>query len=137
MSTKEYTAFMKKGTFNMKYAIVYSSKTGNTKLLATTIQECLPQEDCIYFGEPSEEALKADYIFVGFWTDKGSCDGEAKKFLKKLDEKKVVFQSTFSNREVVFPVGSDIDEVDVRTLAKFFISLFTIIDVSRHQTFVL
>lgn len=94
MSTKEYTAFMKKGTFNMKYAIVYSSKTGNTKLLATTIQECLPQEDCIYFGEPSEEALAADYIFAGFWTDKGSCDGEAKKFLKKLDEKKVFLFGT-------------------------------------------
>lgn len=85
---------MKKGTINMKYAIVYSSRTGNTKLLASTIQESLPQEDCIYFGELSEEALAADYIYVGFWTDKGCCDSECKKFLKKISNKKVFLFGT-------------------------------------------
>ena len=30
----------------MSYAIVFSSKTGNTKLLADTLHNCLPQEDC-------------------------------------------------------------------------------------------
>ena len=33
----------------MSYAIVYSSKTGNTKLLADTLHDCLPQEGCDYF----------------------------------------------------------------------------------------
>ena len=28
----------------MSYAIVFSSKTGNTKLLADTLHACLPQE---------------------------------------------------------------------------------------------
>ena len=28
----------------MSYAIVYSSKTGNTKILADTLHDCLPQE---------------------------------------------------------------------------------------------
>ena len=34
----------------MSYAIVFSSKTGNTKLLADTLHACLPQENCCYFG---------------------------------------------------------------------------------------
>jgi len=36
----------------MSYAIVYSSKTGNTKILADTLHDCLPQEGCDYFGVP-------------------------------------------------------------------------------------
>ena len=58
----------------MTYAIVYSSRTGNTELLARTIQKALPAEDCVYFGGPDAAALAADRLYVGFWTDKGSCD---------------------------------------------------------------
>lgn len=56
----------------MSYAIVFSSKTGNTKLLADTLHTCLPQESCCYFGAPDPAALEADEFYVGFWTDKGS-----------------------------------------------------------------
>ena len=34
----------------MRYAIVYSSVTGNTALLAQAIRETLPWETCCYFG---------------------------------------------------------------------------------------
>ena len=54
----------------MSYAIVYSSKTGNTKLLADTLHDCLPQEGCDYFGFPDPAAMEADTLYVGFWTDK-------------------------------------------------------------------
>ena len=30
----------------MRYAIVFSSKTGNTKLLADTLHDSLPQDAC-------------------------------------------------------------------------------------------
>ena len=53
----------------MSYAIVFSSKTGNTKLLADTLHTCLPQESCCYFGTPDPAALEADVLYVGFWTD--------------------------------------------------------------------
>ena len=36
----------------MSYAIVYSSRTGNTAMLAQAVREALPQEDCRYFGAP-------------------------------------------------------------------------------------
>ena len=78
----------------MKYSIVYSSKTGNTKLLAETIQSSLPAENCVYFGEPSSNALEADFIFAGFWTDKGSCDEEMKNFLKTLKNKSIFLFGT-------------------------------------------
>ena len=73
----------------MSYAIVYSSKTGNTELLATTIKNALPYEECIYFGNPSETALKADKIYVGFWTDKGTADNETAQFMSELTNQKV------------------------------------------------
>ena len=59
----------------MSYAIVFSSKTGNTALLAQTLREQLPQADCCYFGAPDAAALTADTLYVGFWTDKGKADG--------------------------------------------------------------
>lgn len=73
----------------MKYAIVYSTNTGNTKLLADAVKEGLPQEDCVYFGEPDEKALQAERIYVGFWTDKENCDQVTAEFLQKLHDKEV------------------------------------------------
>ena len=59
----------------MSYAIVFSSRTGNTGLLAQTLREQLPQADCCYFGTPDVAALAADTLYVGCWTDKGKADG--------------------------------------------------------------
>ena len=68
----------------MNYAIVYSSRTGNTAMLAQTIREALTAEDCVYFGGPDPRALEAETIYLGFWTDKGSCDEASAEFLKSL-----------------------------------------------------
>lgn len=78
----------------MKYAIVYSSQTGNTKLLAETLLDALPKEECIYFGEPDSQALQAEKIYVGFWTDKGTCDVQTADFLKKLTNQNVFLFGT-------------------------------------------
>ena len=78
----------------MSYAIVYSSKTGNTKLLADTLHNCLPQEDCCYFGSPNPAAMEADTLYVGFWTDKGKADESSSDFLKQLRGKQVFLFGT-------------------------------------------
>ena len=65
----------------MTYAIVYSSRTGNTALLAQALKEALPQGDCLYCGAPDAKALAAQTIYVGFWTDKGTCDADTAQFL--------------------------------------------------------
>ena len=78
----------------MKYAIVYSSQTGNTKLLAETVRDTLPAEDCLYFGTPDEAALQAERVYVGFWTDKGTCDSGTAEFLKRLTDQQVFLFGT-------------------------------------------
>lgn len=69
----------------MSYSIVYSSRTGNTALLAQTIRDTLPASDCVYFGAPDAKALSADTIYAGFWTDKGTCDEQVAQFLQSLN----------------------------------------------------
>lgn len=78
----------------MSYAIVYSIHTGNTALLAQTIRETLPQEDCVYFGAPDPSALTAETVYVGFWTDKGTCDASIAQFLQSLTNQKVFLFGT-------------------------------------------
>ena len=78
----------------MSYAIVFSSKTGNTKLLADTLHACLPQENCCYFGTPDPAAMKADDLYVGFWTDKGNADESTLDFLKQLHGKNIFLFGT-------------------------------------------
>ena len=68
----------------MSYAIVYSCRTGNTRQLAQAVRDALPPEDCLYFGEPCAEALAADRLYIGFWTDKGGPDPQASAFLRQL-----------------------------------------------------
>lgn len=78
----------------MTYSIVYSSKTGNTKMLADALHQALPADDCLYFGAPDAQALAAERIYIGFWTDKGSCDAETAAFLAQLTRQKVFLFGT-------------------------------------------
>ena len=55
----------------MKFSILFSSHTGNTRQLAETLKNTLPDSECIYYGLPDQQALEADLICIGFWTDKG------------------------------------------------------------------
>lgn len=78
----------------MKYAIVYSSRTGNTELLAQRLRDSLPKEDCLYMGPLNEEALAAEKLYVGFWTDKGTCDESIAAFLRSITHQQVFLFGT-------------------------------------------
>lgn len=78
----------------MTYSIVYSSKTGNTKMLADTLHQALPADDCLYFGAPDAQALAAERIYIGFWTDKGTCDAETAAFLAQLTQQEIFLFGT-------------------------------------------
>lgn len=78
----------------MKYAIVYSSRTGNTELLAQRLRDSLPKEDCLYMGPPNEEALAAEKLYVGFRTDKGTCDESIAAFLRSITHQQVFLFGT-------------------------------------------
>ena len=78
----------------MRYSIVYSSKTGNTRQLAEAIERQLPAGDRLYCGAPDAAALQADVLFVGFWTDKGTCDETVAQLLKQAEGKTVYLFGT-------------------------------------------
>ena len=78
----------------MTYSIVFSSRTGNTEQLARAIRSVLPAGDCLYFGGPDAAALAADRLYIGFWTEKGSCDEAMAAFLAGVQNKEVFLFGT-------------------------------------------
>lgn len=76
----------------MKSAIVYKSVGGNTKLLADIIarQLHIKAQSLI----TSVDVEDVELVYVGFWTDKGECDEDVKRFLKGLHHQKIFLFGT-------------------------------------------
>ena len=75
--------------------MVYSSKTGNTAMLAKEIERCLAEETCTYSGAPQAGAADGvELVFAGFWTDKGDCPPEMAEFLQSLRGKRLFLFGT-------------------------------------------
>ena len=72
----------------MTYAIVYDSRTGNTKRLAQAVAETLPADGRLAFGNVGEvdgaTLAAVDRVYVGFWTNRGDCTDEAAELLASL-----------------------------------------------------
>lgn len=77
----------------MKIAIIYSSLTGNTKMVAEAIAAVLPGSE-LYSVEDQVDLTKYDCIAVGFWVDRGTADAKAAACLKQLNYKKVALFAT-------------------------------------------
>lgn len=77
-----------------RYSIVFSSNTGNTRLLAEAVRAALPQDKCDYFGTPDGSVPASDTVYAGFWTDRGAADETARAFLEKLRGKRVFLFGT-------------------------------------------
>ncbi len=79
----------------MNYMIVYSSFTGNTKIIAEAIKDALKESSCTYCGEIEGSVNHdADILFVGFCVHKGSCTDEIKHYLESLENKKIALFGT-------------------------------------------
>ena len=87
-----------------RYSIIYSSRTGNTRLLAEAIRESLPADLCDHFGTDEAGAVESEKLYVGFWTDKGTADEAALALLKRLKNKKIFLFGTagFGESEAYF-----------------------------------
>ena len=83
-----------------RYSIIYSSRTGNTRLLAEAIRESLPADLCNHFGTDEAGAVESEKLYVGFWTDKGTADEAALALLKRLKNKKIFLFGTAGKRGV-------------------------------------
>lgn len=75
----------------MKVAIVYSTRTGNTRRLAEGIARALREFAPILMDlrQVGKRMPEADVFLVGYWADKGRADKLAENFLKRLSWAKV------------------------------------------------
>lgn len=78
----------------MRYSVVISSNTGNTNKLGERIREIMKNHECVYFGDESINLSNEDVIFVGFWTDKGTCTKKLGEFLNSVENKQIFLFGT-------------------------------------------
>ena len=71
----------------MSYAIICSSKTGNTEKLAQRAREALG-------SQVVDDVAEADTVLLGSWTDKGGLDSALADSLAQLAGKKVFLFGT-------------------------------------------
>ena len=79
----------------MKYAVLYHSHTGNTEAVAKAIAGALPEGQSRLEAITSETAVpEEDFVFAGFWTDKGTASPVVAQLLSRFHGKKVAFFGT-------------------------------------------
>jgi flavodoxin len=78
----------------MRGLVVYSSRTGNTKRIAEAIMSELPEKTLITPVEAAPDPEPFDWVFLGYWVDRGSADGKSAAYIKKLSGKGVALFGT-------------------------------------------
>ena len=58
----------------MKMLVTYSTRTGNTKMIAEAIHSIMPQGAELHPVETAPDPAGYDFIALGFWVDKGAPD---------------------------------------------------------------
>ncbi len=79
----------------MSTMVVYTSRTGNTKKIATEIFSAIPDpEKDLQDIQNRQHDLSADTFFVGFWNNRGSCPLEIIDLLSALHGKRIALFGT-------------------------------------------
>ncbi len=78
----------------MKTALIYSSKTGNTKKVGEAIFSVLPQGSQIFAIEDAPKLDDFDFLVLGYWVDRGTADPKMKKYMEAIEGKKVAIFGT-------------------------------------------
>lgn len=78
----------------MKSLVVYSSLTGNTKMVAEAVAEALGADTVLVSVDECPSADEYDLVAVGYWVDKGTADKKSADYLKSLRNKKVALFAT-------------------------------------------
>ena len=82
----------------MKTLIIYSSETGNTKLVCEKAFEYINGEKLIIPVKEKDSINLDEFanIIVGTWIDKANANAEAKKFINTLTNKNLFFIGTLA-----------------------------------------
>lgn len=76
----------------MKTLVVYSSLTGNTKLVAEAVAEALHADMVAVEEQPGPEGY--EMVAIGYWVDRGGPDAKAAAYLKALRGQTVALFAT-------------------------------------------
>lgn len=78
-----------------KYLVVYSSETGNTKMIADEIYSAIHDSDKELLNVRQWNGTHvAETYFIGFWANRGSCSLEIIDLLSSLHDKNVALFGT-------------------------------------------
>ena len=78
----------------MDYMVLYSSKTGNTKKVATEIFSALPGMSKDMQSIDEYRGKEADTFFIGFWVNRGTCDISVIDAMSELHGRKIALFGT-------------------------------------------
>jgi len=95
----------------MKALVVYSTLTGNTKMVAEGIFSALPDSAECYDVKEAPAPDGYDLLLPGFWVDKGHADKAMLEYFEKITNKKTAFFFTLG----AYPDSEHADEVAADT----------------------
>ena len=79
----------------MKTIVLYSTKTGNTKMVAEAIAKALPNgTPCENIADTKAEFADYDLVFMGYWVDRGTADKASRQILATLNNKYIALFAT-------------------------------------------
>lgn len=78
----------------MDYMVLYSSKTGNTKKVATEIFSALPGMSKDMQSMEEYRGKDAEIFFIGFWVNRGTCEMTVIDAMSELHGKKIALFGT-------------------------------------------
>jgi len=77
----------------MQTLVVYSSRTGNTKMIAEAVAEALAPCD-LHSVTDAPDPAAYDFVAVGYWVDKGMPDTACQEFMGTVKDKKTALFGT-------------------------------------------
>ena len=77
-----------------KWAVIYSSVTGNTKMVAEAIAGAAADADIFRVQDAPVDLSAYDIVAIGYWLRLGQPDPLTLKYLAKVQDSKVVFFQT-------------------------------------------
>ena len=77
-----------------KWAVIYSSVTGNTKMVAEAIAQAAEEADIFRVQDAPVDLSAYDIVAIGYWLRLGQPDALTLKYLAKVQDSKVVFFQT-------------------------------------------
>ncbi len=68
----------------MKLAVVYSSRTGNTRMIAEAIHSVMPAGTEIFPVREAPDPAGYDFLALGFWVDRGGPDAAMRAYMERV-----------------------------------------------------